>query len=77
MTNITYLPNRSGQMVYLSAVKDVTSREIVAYKVTTMLTMEIVYRTLQKLKEALDDNVYREVMIHSDQGFHYTHPEYQ
>ncbi|WP_416143957.1 IS3 family transposase [Planococcus koreensis] len=77
VTDITYLPNRSGQMAYLSAVKDVATREIVAYEVTTTLTMEIVYRTLKKLKEALDGNVHPEAMIHSDQGFHYTHPEYQ
>ncbi|WP_135501973.1 IS3 family transposase [Planococcus koreensis] len=77
VTDITYLPNRSGQMAYLSAVKDVATREIVAYEVTTTLTMEIVYLTLKKLKEALDGNVHPEAMIHSDQGFHYTHPEYQ
>ncbi len=68
VTDITYLPNRSGQMAYLSAVKDVATREIVAYEVTTTLTMEIVYRTLRKLKEALDSNVHPEAMIHSDQG---------
>ena len=77
VTDITYLPNRSGQMAYLSAVKDVASREIVAYEVTTSLTLEIVFRTLKKLKETLDGNVHPEAMIHSDQGFHYTHPEYQ
>ena len=76
-TDITYLPNRSGQMAYLSTVKDVATREIVAYEVTTSLTMEIVYRTLKKLKEALDGNVHPEAMIRSDQGFHYTHPEYK
>ena len=77
VTDITYLPNRSGQMAYLSAVKDVATREIVVYEVTTTLTMEIVYRTLRKLKEALGGNVHPEAMIHSVQGFHYTHPEYQ
>ncbi len=77
MTDITYLPNHSGQTAYLSAIKDVASREIVAYEVTTTLTMEIVYRTLKKLKKALDGNVHPEAMIHSDHGFHYTHPEYQ
>ena len=64
-------------MAYLSCVKDVASREIVAYEVTISLSMEIVYRTLKKLKEALDGNVHPEAMIHSDQGFQYTHPEYQ
>ena len=39
--------------------------------------MNIVYRTLAKLKEALNGNIHPEAMIHSDQGVHYTHPEYQ
>ena len=77
VTDITSLPNLSRNMVYLSVVKDVASREVVAYEVTTRLTMEIVYRTLQKLQEPLDGNIHPEVMIHSDQGFHYTHPAYQ
>lgn len=64
-------------MAYLSAIKDVATWEIVAYEVTTTLTMEIVYRTLKKLQEASDGDVHSEAMIHSDQGFHYTRPEYQ
>ncbi|RAZ73473.1 hypothetical protein [Planococcus halotolerans] len=31
---------------------------------------------LKELKAALDGNIHPEAMIHSDQGFHYTHPEY-
>lgn len=54
----------------LSAVKDFASREMVAFEVTTSLTMEIVYRTLKKLEEALDGNIHGEAMIHSDRGFH-------
>ncbi|KIL47820.1 mobile element protein [Jeotgalibacillus campisalis] len=77
VTDITYLPNRSGQMAYLSCVKDVATREISAYEVTTSISMDIVYNTLRKLKESLDGNIHPESMIHSDQGFHYTHPEYQ
>lgn len=38
-------------MAYLSAVKDVATREIVAYEVTTTLTMEIVFRTLKKQEQ--------------------------
>ena len=44
---------------------------------STNLRMNIVYRTLSKLKEALDGNVHPEALIHSDQGVHYTNPEYQ
>ena len=39
--------------------------------------MSIVYNTLAKLEEKLGNNIHPEAMIHSDQGFHYTHPEFQ
>lgn len=77
VTDITYLQMKTGQTAYLSCVKDVASREIIAYELSLSLSMGIVYRTLRKLKEALDGNIHPEAMIHSDQGFHYTHPEYQ
>jgi len=76
LTDITYLKYR-GKKVYLSCVKDAASREIVAYELSKTLKMSIVYNTLMKLVEKLDGNVHPEAMIHSDQGFHYTHPEFQ
>ena len=69
VTDMTYLPYRGGETAYLSCVKDVATREIVAYELSTNLRMNIVYRTLSKLKEALDGNVHPEALIHSDQGF--------
>ena len=77
LTDITYLQYRGGQTAYLSCIKDVATREIVAYELSTSLKMRIVYRTLEKLEEALDGNIHPEAMIHSDQGVHYTHPEFQ
>ena len=77
VTDITYLQMKTGQIAYLYCVKDVASREIVVYELSVSLSMGIVYRTLRKLNEALAGNVHPEAMIHSDQGFHYTHPEYQ
>jgi putative transposase len=77
LTDITYLQYRKRQTAYLSCIKDVATREIVAYALSTSLKMKIVYRTLEKLEEALDGNIHPEAMIHSDQGVHYTHPEYQ
>ena len=76
LTDITYLKYR-GSTAYLSCVKDVASREIVAYELSRTLKMSIVYNTLTKLEEKLDGNVHPEAMIHSDQGSHYTHPEFQ
>lgn len=77
LTDITYLHYKGGQRAYLSCVKDVATREILAYELSTSLSMRIVHRTVEKLEEALDGNLHPEAMIHSDQGFHYTHPDYQ
>lgn len=57
--------------------KDVATREIVAHHLSTSLHMDLVFQTTRKLEEHLDGNLHPEAMIHSDQGFHYTHPAYQ
>lgn len=77
VTDITYLRTGSGQTVYLSCVKDIATREIMAHHVSKSLHMELVLHTTNKLAERLQGNIHPEAMIHSDQGFHYTHPAYQ
>jgi putative transposase len=77
LTDITYLYYGKGQKAYLSCVKDCATREILAAHVSTSLSMDLVYSTLDKLAEVLDGCIYPEAILHSDQGFHYTHPEYQ
>ena len=73
-TDITYLYYGRCEKAYLSAVKDIATGEIVAYKVAKHLTMPIVLETINNLKKVIKlDNV----LIHSDQGFHYTNPEYR
>jgi putative transposase len=72
-TDITYLPF-NGQLAYLSAVKDVASREIVAWKASLNLQMNIVINTLENLKKNVPS--LKDILIHSDQGFHYTNPEF-
>lgn len=68
-TDITYIPfnNRFG---YLSVVKDVATGEVVAWHMLPHITMPLVLETIRQLEP------YQEAMIHSDQGFHYTNPEY-
>ncbi|MFK4425509.1 MULTISPECIES: hypothetical protein [Bacillus] len=39
--------------------------------------MDIVYQTLDNLKERLGGVIHPEALLHSDQGIHYTHPELQ
>jgi putative transposase len=77
LTDITYVYYGAAQPAYLSCVKDSSTMEIVAYHLSKTLKMDLVYCTLDKLSVALGDLVHPEAMIHSDQGFHYTHPEFQ
>lgn len=74
-TDITYLPF-NNRMVYLSAVKDIASREIVAWDISPHLGMSVVLNTIDYLKNNPQIPSLKNVMIHSDQGFHYTNPEY-
>jgi transposase InsO family protein len=70
-TDITYLRFR-GRFVYLSVIKDIASGEVVAWNLSMYLEMTLVTETLKNMK--LDS--YDGIMIHSDQGFHYTNPVY-
>ncbi|MGC0150816.1 IS3 family transposase, partial [Peribacillus castrilensis] len=65
LTDITYVNYGSGQPAYLSCVKDAVTREIVAYHLSRSLKMDIVYRTLEKLADSLDELLHPEAMIHS------------
>ena len=68
-TDITYMPFNS-RFAYLSVVKDIASGEIVAWHLSQYITMELVLGTIDQMKK------YHNALIHSDQGFHYTNPEY-
>jgi len=71
-TDITYLPF-GKQIAYLSAVKDIASREIVGWSVAPNLQMGLVFSTLENLEKRLTE---KQILLHSDQGFHYTNPEF-
>lgn len=77
LTDITYLYYEKGQKVYLSCVKGWSTREILAYHLSESLEMDIVYKTLKKLKAAIGNQFHPEAMLHSNQGVHYTHPLFQ
>jgi len=72
-TDITYLPFNK-QIAYLSAVKDIASREIVGWNLSRHLKIDIVFDTITNMRESQDSLT--DIMIHSDQGFHYTSPTY-
>lgn len=74
-TDITYLPF-NHRIAYFSAVKDIASREIVAWNLSLHLQMDIVLDTVKYMKNNQGIASLKDALIHSDQGFHYTNPEY-
>ncbi|WCN36738.1 IS3 family transposase [Aneurinibacillus uraniidurans] len=77
LTDITYLHYGNGQKAYLSCVKDSMTREIISFHLSSSLKMGIAYKIIDKLIIHLDGIVNPGTILHSDQGMHYTHPEFQ
>jgi transposase InsO family protein len=77
LTDITYLPYNGKDMAYLSAIKDASTNEVLAYHVSDHITLDIATKTIQKLMKNKKNSVHSEAFIHSDQGSHYTSPRYQ
>lgn len=75
LTDITYLRYKGGKRAYLSTIKDAETNEILAYEVSDSLSIEIALNTLHKLKK--HRHLAADAFIHSDQGFHYTSPQFQ
>jgi len=76
-TDITYLFfNR--HLAYLSVIKDVCSGEVVAWKLSRHIDMNLVLGTIDEMRNncSLPIKSFKDILIHSDQGFHYTNPEY-
>lgn len=73
-TDITYLFYGKGKRAYLSAVKDLATKEIVAYHLSQSIDMEIIWNTLDKTISMIPKSGFENLIWHSDQGFHYTHP---
>ena len=70
-TDITYI-RFHYRFVYLSVIKDIASGEVMAWNLSMYLEMTLVTETIKNMK--LDS--YENILIHSDQGFHYTNPVY-
>ncbi len=68
-TDITYIPF-NNRFAYLSIVKDIATGEVIAWFLLPHITMELVLKTIEQMRP------YQNALIHSDQGFHYTNPEY-
>lgn len=72
-TDITYLSNGRGLDGYLSAVKDLAVKDIVHHNLSRGLSMNLVTNGLEKLFGEKPKNI----IMHSDQGCHYTSKTYR
>lgn len=77
LTDITYLPYGNNKMAYLSAIKDGSTNEILAYDVSNNITLDIAINTIYKLKNNRKIQLHADAFLHSDQGSHYTSPRFQ
>lgn len=71
LTDITYLMYRGGKC-YLSTIYDAYTREILAYRVSDSLQVDFVIDTVNALIAQHGCSLDDEVIVHSDQGAHYT-----
>ncbi|WP_342414575.1 IS3 family transposase [Paenibacillus sp. FSL R10-2782] len=77
LTDITYLSYGKGKRAYLSTIKDSSTNEILAYHVSERATMDLATNTLLHLQKNRRFKKTQDAFIHSDQGTHYTHPDFQ
>lgn len=78
VTDITYLYyGKSRQRIYLSAIKDLYNNEIISYEMSSTLDVKFVLDTVTKAINNLSDSDKKSLLIHSDQGVHYTCCDYK
>jgi len=71
-TDITYLYYGGCRLAYLSVIKDIASKEVVSWELSNNISLGFVLKSVERLRDLdLKDSI-----IHSDQGGHYTSPEY-
>ena len=73
-TDITYLFYSKNQAAYLSTIKDLGSKEIVAYELSKRNNLDLVINTIEKIPSVIPKTQLKSAILHSDQGFQYTHP---
>lgn len=76
LTDISYLQYGNAKTAYLSTILDASTNEILSFKVRENMKLDLVISTLNELKDNqfvhFDDGT-----IHSDQGWHYTNPQFR
>ncbi len=64
-----------GEKLYLSPILDLHSRDLVSYTISDRPVLSMVTSMLSQAFEKIPDNT--NLILHSDQGWHYQHKQYQ
>jgi putative transposase len=75
-TDMTYLFYGKCEKAYLSATKDLATNEIISYKLMRSPSISKFVEEFRGLLTSLPEEVRRQLIIHSDQGYQYTHPSF-
>ena len=75
VTDISYIHTGEG-VLYLSMIRDLYDNSIVAYKIGTQQTVNLVLDTIRLAIKQEKKEVAAELQLHSDQGFQYTSQAY-
>ena len=75
VTDISYIHTKEG-VLYLSMIRDLYDNSIVAYKIATHQTINLVLDTIRLAMKKEKKRVAAELQLHSDQGFQYTSQAY-
>ena len=76
-TDITELPYGGGKKAFLAVFKDLATKEIVGSEISRKIDLRLVSTALERALENLSEASRKLLMIHSDQGFHFTHFSYR
>lgn len=76
-TDITYLHYGTGEMAYLSASKDLGTNEIIHFNVLNRMNLDLVTNGLAAFFDGLPLDKISNLILHSDQGGHYTSKVYR
>lgn len=72
-TDITQFNYGDGKKAYLAVFKDLGTKEIVSSEISQRMDVNLVNEALDKALVKLSFKKRKNLMIHSDQGFHFTH----
>lgn len=74
--DITYIFAYNG-LKYLCAIKDMYDKSIISYSISSFIDLRLVTETLEKAIKLVPYIQRKELILHSDQGWHFTNWQYR